>query len=279
MIIHAETHGNPTTATYGILAIHGAYQALQCWTEQDELANQNNVFITMDLPFHGATSIPESYKPQPDIWACSIHSVVEYFNIQDKPLFLIGWSFGAWCLKEYIKHYGSNTIAGIILVSGPLNVATFLPIIQPNIIDIMTTMDHPSALAMTSLEAAQQFVVKLRSQPTSLDEHYKTLGYNVTAVHQLQRVGSLFKLMETENIEEMERLYGELQNTPMLVITGADDAVLPSAELKEAIITKLPHASTYTVEHCGHSSFSEDPERFNTKVQEFITTSLYKGFP
>jgi pimeloyl-ACP methyl ester carboxylesterase len=56
---------------------------------------------------------------------------------------------------------------------------------------------------------------------------------------------------------------------PTLVLCGADDAVTP-VDRHEEMASAIPHAALSVVEHCGHLSTLEQPERVSVALRGWL---------
>jgi pimeloyl-ACP methyl ester carboxylesterase len=263
-------------AEYGIIAVHGIYQASSCWDNQRELVEGNNILIAIDLPLHGQSEIPPLSHPQPDMWAKSMQAVVEHFSLKEKPLIFMGWSFGAWCIGSYIKHYGLQHIQGLILVSGLFgdiqHILTFVQEQHQDALESLLMLNNTAASTEQSVEALQHFVTQLRyGAYKTPNDYYQTLGYNIQSVQQMHRhhVNVLDMIGGEES--NLEDIYAELNHagTPILMMVGENDTILPIAWMK-SIARHLPQASIVEQSQCGHSFFAEYPHVFNNATRTFI---------
>ncbi len=58
-------------------------------------------------------------------------------------------------------------------------------------------------------------------------------------------------------------------DVPTLIIVGDEDKVLPPSE-SQLLANAIPGAELVTIEHAGHLSNIESPDRFNTILGEFL---------
>jgi pimeloyl-ACP methyl ester carboxylesterase len=275
-LLHVRLWGDLVHATSTIVAVHGIYQSGKCWEHQAALATPGTVLIAVDLPFHGDTYTPASLTLHPDLMAQSIQAIMDYFHLEKMACFLMGWSFGAWCVGSYLQRYGTKSIQGVILVSGLFgDISQCLSLAHEehrDALDSMSILTDPTATLTSFLVATQQFVTLLRHNSVQLDttEEYTTeLGYNVRAVIRLRSASINPMLVVAQN--PLEGVYAQLNqaSVPVYMLTGAQDALLP-LEWFYLIASQLPHAETYEHAHCGHSFFAEYPEHFNDAVRAFM---------
>jgi pimeloyl-ACP methyl ester carboxylesterase len=60
---------------------------------------------------------------------------------------------------------------------------------------------------------------------------------------------------------------------PMLVVTGAKDALSNGEALAAAYRARFPAARVLTYPESGHSPFAEVPERFNADLESFVNAT------
>lgn len=279
ILLHTRIWGDLGHATTTILAIHGIYQASQCWEHQASLAKEKTVLIAFDLPFHGATITPDHVSFQADLFSESIHAIIEFFGLHETHLFLMGWSFGAWCLGYYLQQYGTSAITGVIIISGIFgDITQCLSLIQEqhrDALNAMSIVTNPTATHSSILLATQQFVHVLRHTfplwKNDSEEYAMVLGYNVRAVFRL-----LFSQSNPLDIvaeHRLKGLYDQLNQAliPICMLTGIQDALLP-LEWFRLVADQLTHVEIHEQDQCGHSFFAEYPETFNTIVHAFLNT-------
>jgi pimeloyl-ACP methyl ester carboxylesterase len=63
---------------------------------------------------------------------------------------------------------------------------------------------------------------------------------------------------------------------PTLVITGTDDAVVPTAN-SLIIVQKIPEAWLVQIKNAGHALISQYPDKFNKVLQTFLSTTTNLG--
>lgn len=105
-------HGKP-----GIIFVHSVLASSMVWQRQlqSDLAEEFNI-AAIDLRGHGASGKPwdaESYLA-PEKWAADIRAVAEDAEMS-KPV-LVAWAYGGPFVIDYVRKYGSESVAGIVLV-------------------------------------------------------------------------------------------------------------------------------------------------------------------
>ena len=280
LLLHVRMWGDREHATSSIVAVHGIYQSSKCWEHQAGLATPGTVLIAVDLPFHGDTYTPTHVLFEPDLMAQSIRAIIDFFQLQETHCFLMGWSFGAWSVGSYLQHYGTQSIKGLLIVSGLFgDISQCLSLVQEQhreALTSMSTLTEPSAMIEDVLMSTRQFVSLLRYnvdlQQDFAEEYATALGYNMRAVIRMRASGSNPLLVVAQNT--LHDVYAQLNHdsVPVCMLTGTQDALLP-IEWFYLIASQIPHAETHEQAHCGHSFFAEYPEKFNAVVRTFLQKS------
>jgi non-heme chloroperoxidase len=266
--LYVESYGDVSTSPT-IVFVHGGWQALQCWRFQYPVLSQRYHVVGMDLPWHGQSNpISEEIQSTQELWADSIHAVLTSLNLLDRPVVIAFWSFGGIVMRHYLYRYGHAHIRGLISVASFLSGYPYYVQIAPSI------LNAPTSTAVTDLRAPaadlfaslHQFVGALTKERPPLSEYYYTYGYNARAFETTTR--SMTALLAIEDTIDTEVFLRGL-DLPVLLIQGKDDVlVLPPLARKMAEL--LPDATLLEYENAGHSTFLEQPLRFNQDVQTFV---------
>jgi pimeloyl-ACP methyl ester carboxylesterase len=258
-----------------ILLIHGWSQSHLCWKKQyeSELCDESRI-IAMDLRGHGMSDAPlqaEQYVDG-DKWADDVEAIIRELAL-DKPI-LVGWSYGGFVIGDYLRRHGQKKIAGIHFVAGAvvLGPKAFGSLIGPGFLDHAPTAcreDLPASIA-----AIRRFLRACCVKPIPQDDFELMLASNMV-VHPKIR-GFLI---------QRELDFGQvLQNIeiPVLVTQGrCDTVVLPA--MSEFIADHCRTAEISWYEGVGHTSFLEEPRRFNQELIQFARNahrdSLHRTYP
>jgi pimeloyl-ACP methyl ester carboxylesterase len=91
-----------------IVLIHGAWHGAWCWAAlQAELDNRGVASIAIDLPGHGASTLPFS-----DLHGDAQH-VVDVVTALDAPVVLVGHSYGGAVITEAAHRLGSSSTSPV----------------------------------------------------------------------------------------------------------------------------------------------------------------------
>jgi pimeloyl-ACP methyl ester carboxylesterase len=121
-----------------ILFLHGLSQSHLCWSRQyDSGLAEEFRLVACDLRGHGMSEAPGDPGHYTDgrLWADDVAAIVDRLGL-DRPV-LVGWSYGAFVICDYLRAYGPDRIAGINLVAGAVKLgpAAFGTLIGPGFLD------------------------------------------------------------------------------------------------------------------------------------------------
>ncbi len=243
-----------------ILFLHGWSQNHLCWARQVESALADEFrLVTCDLRGHGMSEAPLEPEHYTDagLWADDVAAIIDTLGLDR--LVLVGWSYGAFVVCDYIDKYGSEHVAGINFVEGlvKLGEAAFGTFIGPGFLGHFvgaTADDLP-----TNIEAIRSFVKACAAKPLSADEYETALCWNMSVAARVRANLAARQIDCDDTLGALE--------VPVVVTQGeADTVVLPA--MAEHILATCLTAEGAWYEGVGHLPFIEEPERFNRELAE-----------
>jgi pimeloyl-ACP methyl ester carboxylesterase len=243
-----------------ILFIHGWSQNHLCWARQYESALADEFrLVAYDLRGHGMSEAPLEPGPYTDgkLWAEDVAAIIEELHL-DRPV-LVGWSYGAFVICDYVRAYGQDRIAAIDFVEGAVKLgeAAFGTLIGPGFLDHFvgaTADDLP-----TNITAMRSFVRACVVKPVPDDDLETAICWNAV-VPAAVRANLAAREIDCDDV------LAALQ-VPLLVTQGrADSVVLPA--MAEHVLATCPTAQASWYEGTGHVPHLEDPGRFNRELAE-----------
>jgi pimeloyl-ACP methyl ester carboxylesterase len=243
-----------------ILFIHGWSQNHLCWARQyeSELAEEFRL-VAYDLRGHGMSEAPLGREHYTDgkIWADDVAAIIEELGL-DRPV-LVGWSYGAFVICDFVRAYGQDRIAAIDFVEGAVKLgeAAFGTLIGSGFLDHFvgaTAEDLPANIA-----AMRSFVRACVVKPVPDDDLETAVCWNVV-------VPAAIRANLAAREIDCDDVLGTLK-VPLLVTQGrADSVVLPA--MAEHVLATCPTARASWYEGVGHVPHLEEPERFNRELTE-----------
>jgi pimeloyl-ACP methyl ester carboxylesterase len=256
--LHVREWGN--TDGQPILFVHGWSQNHLCWARQYEstLAEEFRL-IAYDLRGHGMSAAPlePEHYTNGRLWADDVAAIVERLRLE-QPV-LVGWSYGAFVICDYIRAHGQEAVAAIEFVEGPakLSEAAFGTFIGPGFLTHFA--DATSDDLPTNIQAIRSFVRTCLVKPVSADEFETALLWNIAVP---ARVRAALAARDIDNDDVLRAL-----EVPLLLTHGrADTVVLPA--MAEHILAVCPTATVSWYDGVGHAPHLEEPARFNRELAQ-----------
>ncbi|MFW6031721.1 MAG: alpha/beta fold hydrolase [Myxococcota bacterium] len=262
--LHVREWGN--AAGKPILFIHGWSANHLVWKPQYESALKDEFrLVAFDLRGHGMSDAPLEVANYSDyrLWADDVAAIINALEL-DQPT-LVGWSYGAYVINDYIRVYGQSSVRGVTYVGGGVTFdeAAFGTLLGPGFLNHVPGATDPDL--PTNIEAIRQFLREMVATPMPQDEFERALAFNM-AVRPEVRAGLVARRIDSDDLlREM--------TVPVLVAQGKDDRhVLPA--MAEHILEVCPTATASWYDGVAHMPFMEHPERFNSELAAFARGTL-----
>jgi pimeloyl-ACP methyl ester carboxylesterase len=241
-----------------IVLIHGWSQNYLCWSGQYESGLVDDFrLVACDLRGHGMSEAPLEVEHYTDgnLWADDVAAIIDQLQLE-RPV-LVGWSYGAFVICDYVRSYGTDRIAAIDFVDGAVKLgeAAFGTLIGPTFLDHFehaTTDDLP-----TNIWAMRSFLRACLAKPVPSDAFETALCWNMVVP---ARVRAHLAAREIDDDDVLRTL-----DVSLLVTQGrADTVVLPA--MAQHILAVCPTAQASWYDGVGHAPHMEEPERFNREL-------------
>jgi pimeloyl-ACP methyl ester carboxylesterase len=249
-----KTEGPP------ILFIHGWSQNHLCWAKQYEsgLADEFRL-VAYDLRGHGMSEAPldSEHYTDGELWADDVAAIIDELRL-DRSV-LVGWSYGAYVICDYIHAHGQDRVAAIDFVEGAVKLGekAFGTLIGPGFLDHFvgaTADDLP-----TNIAAMRAFVKVCASRPLPAEELETALCWNIVVPAQIRASLGAREIDCDDVLRALE--------VPLLVTQGrADTVVLPA--MAEHVLAACPTAEASWYDGVAHLPHLEAAERFNRELAE-----------
>ena len=256
--LHVREWGDP--AGPPILFIHGWSQNHLCWASQYEspLADAFRL-VAFDLRGHGMSEAPLEPGHYTDgaLWAADVAAIVDRLGL-DRPV-LVGWSYGAFVICDYVRAHGKGNIAAIDFVEPAVKLGpeAFGTLIGPGFLDhfaALTADDLP-----TNIRGMRAFIRACAAKPLPADAFETALCWNMV-VPAAVRAGLAAREIDDDDVLRTLAV-------PVLVTHGrADSVVLPA--MAEHVLATCPAAEASWYDGVGHLPHLEEPERFNRELAD-----------
>ena len=241
-----------------IVFIHGWSQSHLCWHRQvDSALGDMFRLIAFDLRGHGMSQAPVQSQHYTDagLWADDLAAILEGLELE-RPV-LVGWSYGAFVICDYIRVYGQDRIGAIDFVAGAVKLgeATFGTLIGPGFLDHFadaTAEDLP-----TNIHGMRGLVNAFSATPLPCGDRETLLAASMTVS---PRIRASLAAREIDYDDVLAAL-----EVPLVVSQGrADTIALPAMAEHILAVCSTARASWY--ENVGHVPHLEASERFNREL-------------
>jgi non-heme chloroperoxidase len=256
--LHVREWGNPDGPP--ILLIHGWSQNHLCWVKQyeSELADEFRL-VAFDLRGHGMSEAPLAAEHYTDDarWADDVAAIIYQLHLD--ATILVGWSYGAFVICDYVRAYGEAHVSAVNFVEGAVKLGeTALgTLIGSGFLDHFvgaTSDDLP-----TNIATMRSFVRACLAKPMADGELETAVCWNVVVPAPIRA-----------NLAARQLDYDDVLRTihvPVLVTHGrADIVVLPS--MADHIVATCPTAQISWYDEVGHAPHLEEPARFNRELAD-----------
>jgi non-heme chloroperoxidase len=242
-----------------IVFIHGFTQNFMTWDQQfSGLADRFHV-VAYDFRGHGGSDKPLEAQKYTDssLWADDLAAVIRSRNLR-RPV-LVGWSYGAFVIADYVRKYGDAKLGGVVFEGGITKLGTeeaaaflteevlkiFPDVLSP---DVRASMN--GARALTRMFAPQEF------------------GLQETAFGSAMMVAPEVRLAMFSRVFDNDDVLRQLK-VPALVVHGVNDRIVKLSAAQHTTRV-IPGAKLLTYDGTGHAPHLETPARFNRDLAAFV---------
>ena len=248
----------------GILFIHGFGQASLAFRLQldSKLANEFHI-VAFDLRGHGLSGKPwqtELVGPS-EAWAGDVAAVMAATGLKNPVL--VGWSYGGFVVSDYVRHFGSDSIAGINLVGslGGLVPRSPFPTSDATAQLMENSRKSRSMVFDENVEASLNTAMSFYTPNMSEQDKQAQFAMGLLMPSYVKRAMAARDLDNTDLAKDL--------NVPVLLTRGSRDMVMPANDTEVALET-LPDVSLSFYEDTGHLPFYHHAERFNDELAAFV---------
>jgi microsomal epoxide hydrolase len=240
-----------------LVFIPGWSTGADIWNHQIDTFAKKHRVIAFD-PRSQGESTKTTRGNIPETRAQDLHALLERLSVR-RPL-LIGWSQGVQDVAAYVERYGSNDLAGIVLVDAAIS-------------------DGADGMAARAQETAAQF--KMFAIYQARQQEY--LGGMMRAIISKLQGNDVLKGLVSTGMKTppdigvamlIADMFGS-NRTPALKKIECPTLIIASAKSDElarqqAAANQIPHARFEKIEDAAHAVFIDQPDRFDELVKSFI---------
>ncbi|VVE17965.1 alpha/beta fold hydrolase [Pandoraea nosoerga] len=256
MIVNYHDHGQGEP----ILLIHGSGPGVTAWANWrlviPELAKTHRV-IALDMAGFGYTYTPPSFEATPENWAAQVVGLMDELRIEKCAI--LGNSFGGAIALRVASDYPERVTRLVLMGS----VGTSFPISD----GLEKVWGYEP-----SHEAMRELIGVFAYDNAFVTDDLVDMRYRASIRDDVQeRFSKLFPPPRQNGIEMLSLSDEALRRiaAPTILIHGRDDRVIPFA-VSEMLAKKLPQATLYPIDRCGHWVQIEKKAEFLDIVTRFM---------
>ena len=215
--------------------------------------------IALDLRGHGLSEKTEHGHTVPE-YAADLRAFLDALALREAVL--VGWSMGAFVIWEYVKQFGTDGLAGTVIVDE--SASDFAWDGWPHgIITPQMLRDLNEGVQSGRAELIQH-VVSLMFKHDPAPEDVAWMAEEMAR----PPAGVASSILLDQSLRDYREDLAAV-TVPSLVVFGADEKLLPVAAGVH-LVEHLPNARLVVCDGSSHCPFLEEPELFNQTLLEFV---------
>ena len=253
---HCMYHIMPMNLPPNLLFIPGWTMPAWIWEKQLEHFSSWRRAVAIDPRSQGESS-KETEGHYPAARARDIKAVIDHLKLA--PVVLVGWSMGVTEIAAYVDQFGTQGLAGVVLVDGIAG-GDFDPNVTPRMYQFAASfqIDRPKTTAA--------FVRSMFRKPQT-GEYLQRL----TDASLATPTNSAVALFLGTFTADYRPALGKIDK-PTLILAAGDDKTNPWMAKYRDMQQRIPGARLEQFPDCGHALFLDDPARFNSLLAQFLST-------
>jgi 3-oxoadipate enol-lactonase len=237
-----------------LLFVHGFPLSRGAWQKQVDALRSSYRVIAPDLRGFGESEAGTGAVTMAQ-YAEDLHALLQ--QRASGPVVLIGHSMGGYVTLAFARQY-PEMVRGLVLVSTRAGTDT-----------AEAAAARRATAEKVQAEGVQVVIKAMSSKMLAADNQDRAMAEQVRGFMALSKpagvIGALLGMAERPNATaQLARI-----SVPTLVITGADDLLIPPAE-SEALARAIPGSQLNVIPHAGHLVAFEQPDKFNHVLEEWL---------
>lgn len=268
--LHVKTAGEPGAEESNVVFLHGFGASVYTWHEVLPAFGEDGMAVAFDRPGFGLTERPEagSWRRGENPYAADRHVDLTIALMDELGLdtaILVGNSTGGSIAAQVALEHPER-VRALVLVGAAIYRAGGAPAWSRPLLHT-PQLNRVGPLLMRTLagEPGENLLRAAWADPERIEQETIDAYARYTRVEGWDRA-----LWEVSKANRQPVAAGRLTeiDVPTLVITGAEDGVVPVADA-ERIAAELPAAELVVLESCGHTPQEECPAAFVRAVREW----------
>lgn len=255
------------------MLLHGLASSSQTWTTVMPLLGTHAHVIAPDLLGHGLTAKPRSGDYSLGAYAAGLRDLLVALDVPQATV--VGHSFGGGVAMQFAYQFPERTQRLVLVASGGLGHDVSLALRAASLPGTALTLGVaaaviPSWLANLGVRVARVLPTVSKAEIDGIADAFDSFadhGAREAFTHTVRGALNL----SGQRLDGTERLY-LLADTPLLLIAGSRDSVIPIAHTLAAHDV-LPDSRLEVFDDSGHFPHVEQPQRFALLLHDFLATT------
>jgi len=245
--------GRPT------VLLHGVWMSSRFFAKQLDPLGERCRAIALDFRGHGRSEKTEGGHTVAE-YAADLREFLGALDLRD--VVLVGWSMGAFVIWEYVKQFGTDGIAGTVVVDE--SASDFAWDGWPHgIITSELLRDLNEGVQSDRRGLIHHFIpLMFKEEPAPEDVAW------MAEEMALPPAGVASSILLDQTLRDYRNDLAKV-TAPTLVAFGGDEKLLKVAA-GQHLVEHLPSARLVVFEGSSHCPFLEEPDLFNKTVLEFV---------
>ena len=254
--IHYLQSGDASSSR-ALVLIPGWRLPAYLWNEQLATFAQTSRVVAIDPRSQGESSKATDGNT-PESRARDLHEVLAQLKIPKSVL--VGWSQGAQDVSAYLQQFGTDSIAGIVLVDspvsyGPSEVEVHKEFSKAILSNVSIYANHPQEFS----EGMVQSLFKKPHPDLDLPKIVQSTLQTPTNTGIAMLISDIFGADRRPPLAKLDR--------PALVIASGSSPLL---DVQKEMAASIPGAKLVVIDRTAHAVFVDDPATFDAALQSFL---------
>ncbi len=239
-----------------VVFMHGIGGNRTNWYEQQTDLSNRYCTVALDARGYGESDDPIETLEFSD-FADDLNSLLNHLEVNRAHL--VGLSMGGMIAQDFYSRY-PRRVATLTLADSSQGMGTAD---EADRQDFLKRRLDPLESGLTPAELAPKMIDLLVGSRASEKVRQRLLD-SLSVV----RTGPYIQALKATVSTDFRSILPNI-DVPTLIIVGDEDKVLPPSE-SQLLADAIPGAELVTIEHAGHLSNIESPDRFNAILGEFL---------
>lgn len=251
-----------------VVLIHGLLASTLNWKKQIEDTELDKFhMIAFDMRGHGSSGKPitqDAYS-DPKLWAHDLHAVLDELGVE-KPV-LVGHSFGAYVAMDYIREYGSDSVAGVVIAGANAGLMPPPPPAEPAPQSTDQKKKNVAANISPNLFVNNGWVDGYLTGFVGKSGPMDPKDFEMFKVSVQMAPGYIRNFLRARDSNTNDVL--PMLTMPVMIEVGTEDPAVKMEDI-DWLMERIPNATLHTYDGLANTLPWYAPGRFNMNVANFV---------